>query len=94
LKQGAANRGIPVTLNRVGSMLTLFFTGGPVTDYDSAAKADTVRFGTYFREMLVRGVYLPPSQFEAAFLSAAHTDEDVVRIVAAHGESLEAVGRG
>jgi glutamate-1-semialdehyde 2,1-aminomutase len=94
LKQGAANRGIPVTLNRVGSMLTLFFTGGPVTDYDSAAKADTVRFGVYFREMLARGVYLPPSQFEAAFLSAAHTEADMARIATAHGESLDAVGRG
>jgi glutamate-1-semialdehyde 2,1-aminomutase len=94
LREGAEQRGVPVTVNRVGSMVTLFFTAGPVTDYASAAKADTGRFAAYFRAMLDRGIYLPPSQFEAAFLSAAHTDDDAARILAAHGEALEVSGKG
>ena len=77
----AAPRGI--TVNRVGSMFTYFFTDQPVTDYDSAKTCDTARFGDYFRFMLDRGVYLAPSQFEAAFLSAAHTDEDITRTIEA-----------
>jgi glutamate-1-semialdehyde 2,1-aminomutase len=77
----AAPRG--VTVNRVGSMFTFFFTEGPVTDYESAKRSDTERFGRYFRAMLERGVYLAPSQFEAAFVSAAHTEEDIRRTVAA-----------
>jgi glutamate-1-semialdehyde 2,1-aminomutase len=72
---------VPACVNRVGSMLTLFFCAGPVTDYASAKKADTQRFGTFFRKMRDRGVFLPPSQFEAMFVSLAHTDEDVQQIV-------------
>ncbi len=70
-----------VTVNRVGSMFTFFFTPGPVTDWDSAKVSDTARFGRFFRAMLDRGVYLAPSQFEAAFLSAAHTGEDIARTI-------------
>ena len=66
-----------VTVNRVGSMFTWFFTPAPVTDYDSARRADTARFGRFFHHMLERGIYLAPSQFEAAFVSAAHTGEDI-----------------
>ncbi len=66
-----------VTVNRVGSMFTFFFTGQPVTDWESAKRCDTVRFGQFFRGMLERGVYLAPSQFEAAFVSAAHSQEDI-----------------
>jgi glutamate-1-semialdehyde 2,1-aminomutase len=66
-----------VTVNRVGSMFTFFFTDQPVTDYDSAKRSDTERFGRFFRLMLERGIYLAPSQFEAAFLSAAHSDADI-----------------
>jgi glutamate-1-semialdehyde 2,1-aminomutase len=66
-----------VTVNRVGSMFTFFFTGQPVTDWESAKHCDTVRFGQFFRGMLERGVYLAPSQFEAAFVSAAHSQEDI-----------------
>jgi glutamate-1-semialdehyde 2,1-aminomutase len=66
-----------ITVNRAGSMFTLFFTGEPVTDYASARRADTKRFAEFFHAMLERGIYLPPSQFEAAFVSAAHSDEDV-----------------
>jgi glutamate-1-semialdehyde 2,1-aminomutase len=75
-----------LTVNRVGSMFTLFFTEGPVTDYESAKRSDTKRFAEYFRFMLERGIYLAPSQFEAAFVSAAHTVEDIARTVAASRE--------
>lgn len=74
---------VPMTYNRVGSMFTWFFTPGPVTDWDSAAKSDTAAFGRFFRNLLDQGIYLPPSQFEAAFLGAAHTEEDIQRTVAA-----------
>ncbi|MCG0275697.1 MAG: glutamate-1-semialdehyde 2,1-aminomutase [Thermosediminibacteraceae bacterium] len=74
---------IPVFINRAGSMLTMFFTGEEVKDYDSALKADTKMYAAFFREMLKRGVYLPPSQFEAVFLSAAHTEEDVEKTLEA-----------
>jgi len=70
----ARDAGVPVTINRCGSMVTLFFTGEPVTDYQSALRSDTGRFSRFFRGMLDRGVLLPPSQFEAAFISVAHDD--------------------
>jgi len=79
----AKDAGIAMTYNRVGSMFTWFFTPGLVTDWDSAAKCDTEAFGRFFRSMLDSGVYLPPSQFEAAFLSAAHTREDIDQTIAA-----------
>jgi glutamate-1-semialdehyde 2,1-aminomutase len=72
-----------LTVNRVGSMFTLFFTDRPVTDYESAKTSDTAKFGAFWRHMLDRGVYLAPSQFEAAFLSAAHTDADIAATIAA-----------
>jgi glutamate-1-semialdehyde 2,1-aminomutase len=68
----AANAGVLITLNRVGSMWTWFFTGAPVDDYSQAARSDTAAFGRFHRAMMERGVWLPPSQFEAAFLSTAH----------------------
>jgi glutamate-1-semialdehyde 2,1-aminomutase len=72
-----------VTVNRAGSMFTFFFTPGPVMDYESAQSSDRVRFADFFHWMLERGFYFPPSQFEAAFLSAAHTGEDTDRTIAA-----------
>ncbi len=66
-----------MTVNRVGSMFTFFFTPDPVTDYESAKRSDTEEFKRFFHHMLEQGVYLAPSQFEAAFVSAALTDEDV-----------------
>ncbi len=84
---GAAPAGI--TVNRVGSMFTWFFTDQPVTDWDSAKRADTAKFAAFHRRMLDQGIYLPPSQFEAAFVSAAHTDEDIRRTTEAAKESLE-----
>ncbi|MBZ5623132.1 MAG: glutamate-1-semialdehyde 2,1-aminomutase [Acidobacteriia bacterium] len=79
-----------ITANRVGSMFTFFFTGRPVTDYESAKRSDTARFGRFFRAMLDRGIYLAPSQFEAAFVSAAHSDEDIRRTIAAAREAFTA----
>jgi glutamate-1-semialdehyde 2,1-aminomutase len=76
-----------VTVNRVGSMFTWFFTDQPVTDYESAKRSDTARFGRFFRGMLERGIYLAPSQFEAAFVSAAHTEEDIRETIAAAEEA-------
>ncbi|MFP5204449.1 MAG: aspartate aminotransferase family protein, partial [Acidobacteriota bacterium] len=84
----AAKAGVAVTLNRVGSMWTWFFTGGPVRNYDEAAQSDTALFGRFHRAMLDRGVWLPPSQFEAAFLSAAHGEEEVQATIAAAREAL------
>ncbi|MDX2152283.1 MAG: glutamate-1-semialdehyde 2,1-aminomutase [Bryobacteraceae bacterium] len=75
-----------VTVNRVGSMFTFFFTPGPVTDWESAKKCDTARFKQFFHFMFERGVYLAPSQFEAGFVSAAHTDEDIDRTVSLAAE--------
>ena len=78
-----------VTVNRAGSMFTFFFTGQAVTDYESAKLSDTARFGRFFRLMLDRGIYLAPSQFEAAFLSTAHSDADIDRTVEAAAECFE-----
>jgi len=83
LTRAAREAGIAVTLNRVGSMMTVFFTPGPVTDYASAQKSDPHAYAAFFRSMLSQGVYLAPSQFEAAFLSTAHTLADVVKTVKA-----------
>jgi glutamate-1-semialdehyde 2,1-aminomutase len=77
-----------VTVNRVGSMFTWFFTDQPVTDYESAKRSDTARFARFFRAMLERGIYLAPSQFEAAFVSAAHSEEDIRETMVAAGEAF------
>jgi glutamate-1-semialdehyde 2,1-aminomutase len=79
----AKDAGISLCHNRVGSMFTWFFTPGPVTDWESASKSNTEMFGRFFHGMLDHGVYLPPSQYEAAFLSAAHTEQDVKQTIAA-----------
>jgi glutamate-1-semialdehyde 2,1-aminomutase len=79
----AKDAGVTLCANRVGSMFTWFFTGGPVTNWESASKSNTEKFGRFFRAMLDSGVYLPPSQYEAAFLSATHTQEDVARTIEA-----------
>jgi glutamate-1-semialdehyde 2,1-aminomutase len=75
--EAAKEVGIPLTVNRVGSMFTWFFSDKNVWDWSSAERSDTKRFGKFHRAMLERGVYLPPSQFEAAFMSAGHTSDDV-----------------
>nr|HEX4316208.1 glutamate-1-semialdehyde 2,1-aminomutase [Kofleriaceae bacterium] len=88
LAAAAQAAGVPAVMNRVGSMLTLFFCAGPVTDYATAKSADTARFGSFFRGMRERGIFLPPSQFEAMFVSLAHTDEDIDQVIAAARASL------
>jgi glutamate-1-semialdehyde 2,1-aminomutase len=79
----------PITLTRVGSMSCLFFNAGPVTNFTQAKESDTKRYALYFHAMLARGVYLAPSQFEAAFLSLTHSEEDIERTIAANKEALE-----
>ncbi len=81
---------LPFALNRVGSMWTLFFSPGPVFDYDTARASDTARFARFFWGMMDRGIYLPCSQFEAAFVSAAHTDGQIHQTIAAAREVLAA----
>ena len=80
--------GVSASINRVGSVATLFFTPGPVVDWESASKSDTEMFARYFKGMLDRGFTIAPSQYEALFLSVAHTEEDVDRFVAAVRETL------
>jgi glutamate-1-semialdehyde 2,1-aminomutase len=82
----AARSDVPLTLNRVGSMWTWFFTANPVTNYAQAAESDTAAFGRFHHAMLNHGVWLPPSQFEAAFLSMAHGKEEVAATIAAAKE--------
>jgi len=83
IRRAAADTGIPIYQTRVGSMLTTFFTSAPVTDYASAKRADTGRYARYFWQMLERGIYLAPSQFETSFLSLAHTEADIDMTIAA-----------
>ncbi|MGP0098198.1 MAG: glutamate-1-semialdehyde 2,1-aminomutase [Terriglobales bacterium] len=87
----AKDAGVTMCYNRVGSMFTWFFAAGPVTDWASAEKSDTKAFGNFFRAMLENGIYLPPSQFEAAFLGAAHTERDVQQTIAAAKQAFAAV---
>lgn len=83
--EAAKKAGVPITQTRVGSMLTTFFTPSPVVDWNSAKQSDTKRYGQFFHHMLEQGVYLAPSQFEAAFLSTAHTTQDIEKTIrAAH----------
>lgn len=91
LAQAAKDAGVAVTTNRVGAMLTGFFTNQPVYDFTSAFTSDTQAFATYFRAMLDRGIYLACSQFEAAFVSLAHTQEDLDATIAAARESFAIV---
>jgi glutamate-1-semialdehyde 2,1-aminomutase len=91
LATAAAKAGVPLTVNRVGSMFTCFFTNDSVADYASAKNADTARFARFFRPLLGRGVYFPPSQFEAAFVSTAHQESDVDRTVEAATKAFEEI---
>jgi glutamate-1-semialdehyde 2,1-aminomutase len=77
LTEAAHDAGVPATINRVGSMMTLFFNEGPVTDFVSASVSDVKKFAVYFHSMLSAGVYLPPSQFEALFVSLEHGDAEI-----------------
>jgi glutamate-1-semialdehyde 2,1-aminomutase len=83
--------GVPGQVNSCGSLVTLFFAEEPVRDFAGAKKSDTRRFAAFFGEMLNRGIFLPPSQFEALFISTAHTNDDIDRTIEACRESLKAV---
>lgn len=89
VSRAAKEAGVSLCHNRVGSMFTWFFTPGPVTDWESASKSNTEMFGRFFHGMLDNGVYLPPSQYEAAFLSVTHNDEDVQQTIAAAKQSFQ-----
>ena len=91
LKNAATKLGLPHQLNRLGSMWTLFFTGTPVRDLDTAKTSDTAKFGKFFWAMMDRGIYLPCSQFEAAFTCAAMTDADIDTTIAAAQDSLKSL---
>jgi glutamate-1-semialdehyde 2,1-aminomutase len=91
IREALAHSGVTGQAQRAGSLLTLFFSGAPVHDYKGAAGSDTARFAKFFGEMLRRGVLLPPSQFEALFVSAAHSDQDIAATLQACFESLAAV---
>jgi glutamate-1-semialdehyde 2,1-aminomutase len=93
LREAAQTAGVALTVNRVGSLLTPFFTAGPVTGYAEALAADTARFAAFHRALLDRGVYLPPSQFEAWFISAAHGAPEVEATVTAARQALEEAAR-
>ncbi|MDP6632663.1 MAG: hypothetical protein QGI51_04075, partial [Dehalococcoidales bacterium] len=82
---------IPAFVSRMGSMFTVFFSNEEVTDYDSALKSDTETYKSFFWSMLESGVYLPPSQFEAAFVSLAHTERDIEKTLRAAKKALLAV---
>src|SRR6266699_3513990 len=91
LRAELADAGIPARINAIGSLATVFFTSDPVRNYSDAKRSNTKRYAKLFREMLDRGIFLAPSQFEAAFVSMAHTSQDIDRTLAAAHESLQVI---
>ena len=91
LRSGIAAAGLVAQVNAVGALSTIFFTPEPVKNYADAKRSDTKRYAQFFREMLDRGIFLAPSQFEATFVSAAHTAADIERTIAAAQESLQVI---
>jgi glutamate-1-semialdehyde 2,1-aminomutase len=91
LRSALRDAGVEGVVNVAGSLLTIFFSGGPIRDYGDAKKSNTATFGRFFQEMLRRGIFLPPSQFEALFVSAAHTNEEIDQTIAAARASLAAL---
>ena len=92
ISMAASEAGISLHISRVASLLTAFFTSDTVVDYESATRANTVLFGRFFQQLLAAGVYWPPSQFEAVFVSLAHSDEDIqttLKVVAKAVASLK-----
>ncbi|SHJ87811.1 glutamate-1-semialdehyde 2,1-aminomutase [Geosporobacter subterraneus DSM 17957] len=88
-RDNASKLGIDIQINRVGSMLCLYFTKDKVSDFDSAVTSDTVKFAKYFEAMLKEGIYLSPSQFESIFISNAHTDEDIEKTITANYNAMK-----
>jgi len=93
LSDAAHRAGVDVSINRVGSLLTVFFIDRPVMNYDDATASDTAAYGRFFQAMLAQGVYLPPSQFEAWFLSGAHSTSDVDDTIRAARKAFKAANR-
>ena len=93
MRQAAAKINLPVQIAQIGSMWTLFFANEPVTDYDTARKSDVNRFARFFWEMIERGIYLPCSQFEAAFLSTLHSDELIAETIGAAALAFEEIAK-
>jgi glutamate-1-semialdehyde 2,1-aminomutase len=89
LLNAAERAGIPVQINSVGSMFTVFFASSPITDFKAAQTSDTARYGKFFHAMLKRGVYFPPSQFETCFVSLAHTRSDIKATIQAAREAFK-----
>jgi glutamate-1-semialdehyde 2,1-aminomutase len=94
ISRAAADAGYPIYSTRVGSMLCVFFSRHEVYDWTTAAQCDTAAFGSYFRAMLEQGIYLAPSQFETAFVSISHTDEDIERTAKAAGNAFRILAAG
>ena len=92
IRECSAKHGIPIQQNRVGSMMCRFFTDKPVTGLDSAMTSNTELFAKYFKAMLSEGIYMAPSQFEAGFVSTAHTPEDIEKTIEAHDNALKKIG--
>ncbi|KPK91397.1 glutamate-1-semialdehyde aminotransferase [bacterium SM23_31] len=92
IRECSVKHGIPIQQNRVGSMMCRFFTDKPVTGLDSAMTSDTELFAEYFKAMLSEGIYMAPSQFEAGFVSTAHTAEDIEKTIEAHDNALKKIG--
>jgi glutamate-1-semialdehyde 2,1-aminomutase len=91
MADAARQAGVPLQVNAIGSVMTPFFTSMPVKNYQSALRSDTARYGTFFKAMLARGIYPPPSQFEAWFLSGAHTKRDVEKTIKAAREAMREI---
>jgi glutamate-1-semialdehyde 2,1-aminomutase len=92
LAESARKAGVATSHTRVGSMMSMFFTDRPIKSYDDVKTSDAKRYARYFHAMLRRGVYFAPSQFEAAFVSAAHTGADVRRTIAMSEEAMGDAG--
>jgi glutamate-1-semialdehyde 2,1-aminomutase len=94
MREAASAGDLPFAINQVGAMVSIFFTAGPVTDFASAAGSDTEAFKDFFWHMISRGVYLAPSQYEAGFISTAHSEEDLARTFEAARECFAKTGSG
>jgi glutamate-1-semialdehyde 2,1-aminomutase len=91
LRTAVADAGIPAQVNSIGSLSTIFFTPEGVSNYNDAKRSNTKMYAQFFREMLNRGIFLAPSQFEAAFVSAAHTSGDIDRTIIAASDALKSI---
>ena len=91
IRKNAETLGMSIQYNRIGSMATLFFSDNPVKDFSTAVKSDTDLFKKYYHSMLGKEIYLPPSQFEAVFISSAHTDEDIENTIKANYDAFKSL---